>query len=74
MTRHTFRYGDKTVVAGFRNAEGSPFGFSNLATHSYQKQNERVNVITVRSPVETTEGAITNTDGCKCNESEYVIP
>lgn len=30
----TFKYGDKTVVAGFRKADGSPFGFSKVATHS----------------------------------------
>ncbi len=36
--RLTFRYGDRTVVAGFRNADGSPLGFSNLATHSCKRK------------------------------------
>jgi hypothetical protein len=44
----TFRYGDKTVVAGFRKAEGSPLGFSNLATHSYKKEFGVVMSITVK--------------------------
>lgn len=41
----TFKYGDKTVVAGFINAEGSPFGFSKLATHSCKlKENQSDNL------------------------------
>jgi hypothetical protein len=41
VTKLTFRYGDKTVVAGLRKADGSPLGFSNLATHSCKnKENE----------------------------------
>jgi hypothetical protein len=31
----TFKYGDITVVAGFKKADGSPFGFSKFATHAY---------------------------------------
>jgi hypothetical protein len=30
----TFKYGDITVVAGFKKADGSPFGFSKFATHA----------------------------------------
>lgn len=48
MTRLTFRYGDKTVVAGFKKAEGSPLGFSNLATHSWEKELGIVNSVTVK--------------------------
>jgi hypothetical protein len=44
----TFRYGDKTVVAGFRKAEGSPLGFSNLATHSCTKEFDVVRSPTVK--------------------------
>lgn len=37
----TFRYGDRTVVAGFRKEEGSPLGFSNFATHSCSNGTEK---------------------------------
>ena len=52
-------------MEGFRKAEGSPFGFSNLATHSYPKQHKRMrsSVITFRSPVETAKN--NKLDGCQ---------
>ena len=40
----TFKYGDKTVVAGFKKEDGSPFGFSNFATQSYNKNNQKQNI------------------------------
>lgn len=48
MTRLTFRYGDKTVVAGFKKAEGSPLGFSNLGTHSWEKEVGIAKSVTVK--------------------------